>query len=74
MTFDAGRAKAPLLTMFGGDVTTSRRRAEIAVNKLDSVLSDVAALDREERRCRVVILPVPASTTRSTARRRAGAS
>jgi glycerol-3-phosphate dehydrogenase len=34
MTFDAGRGKAPLLTMFGGDVTTSRRRAEIAVNKL----------------------------------------
>ncbi|MEA2962779.1 MAG: glycerol-3-phosphate dehydrogenase, partial [Alphaproteobacteria bacterium] len=34
MAFDAGRAKAPLLTMFGGDVTTSRRRAEIAVNKL----------------------------------------
>jgi glycerol-3-phosphate dehydrogenase len=34
LTFDAGRAKAPLLTIFGGDVTTSRRRAEIAVNKL----------------------------------------
>ena len=34
MTFDAGRGKAPLLTMLGGDVTTSRRRAEIAVNKL----------------------------------------
>jgi glycerol-3-phosphate dehydrogenase len=34
MTFDAGRGKAPLLTIFGGDVTTSRRRAEIAVNKL----------------------------------------
>jgi glycerol-3-phosphate dehydrogenase len=34
MTFEAGRAKAPLLTILGGDVTTSRRRAEIAVNKL----------------------------------------
>jgi glycerol-3-phosphate dehydrogenase len=34
MTFDAGRAKAPLLTIFGGDVTTQRKRAEIAVNKL----------------------------------------
>jgi glycerol-3-phosphate dehydrogenase len=34
MTFDAGRGRAPLLTVFGGDVTTSRRRAEIAVNKL----------------------------------------
>jgi glycerol-3-phosphate dehydrogenase len=34
MTFDAGRGRAPLLTMFGGDVTTQRKRAEIAVNKL----------------------------------------
>jgi glycerol-3-phosphate dehydrogenase len=34
MTFDAGRGRAPLLTILGGDVTTSRRRAEIAVNKL----------------------------------------
>ena len=33
MTFDAGRGKAPLLR-YGGDVTTSRRRAEFAVNKL----------------------------------------
>src|SRR3984885_13639092 len=28
MVFDAGRGKAPLLTIFGGEVTTSRRRAE----------------------------------------------
>jgi glycerol-3-phosphate dehydrogenase len=34
MTFGAGRGEAPLLTMLGGDVTSSRRRAEIAVNKL----------------------------------------
>jgi glycerol-3-phosphate dehydrogenase len=34
MTFDARRGKAPLLTMFGGDVTTSRLRAERAVSKL----------------------------------------
>ena len=34
MTFDARRRKAPLLTMFGGDVTTSRLRAERAVSKL----------------------------------------
>jgi glycerol-3-phosphate dehydrogenase len=34
MTFDAGRGKAPLLTMFGGDVTTSRLRAERAVSRL----------------------------------------
>jgi glycerol-3-phosphate dehydrogenase len=31
---DHGRDKAPLLTVFGGDVTTSRRRAEQAVSKL----------------------------------------
>ena len=34
MTFDAGRGKAPLLTIFGGDVTTSRLRAERAVSGL----------------------------------------
>jgi glycerol-3-phosphate dehydrogenase len=34
MTFDARRGKAPLLTMFGGDVTTSRLRAERAVSQL----------------------------------------
>jgi glycerol-3-phosphate dehydrogenase len=34
MTFDAGRGKPPLLTMFGGDVTTSRLRAERAVSRL----------------------------------------
>jgi glycerol-3-phosphate dehydrogenase len=32
--FDAGRGKAPLLTIFGGDVTTSRLRAERAVSRL----------------------------------------
>ena len=31
MTFDARRGKAPLMTMFGGDVTTARLRAERAV-------------------------------------------
>jgi glycerol-3-phosphate dehydrogenase len=34
MMFGAGRGKAPLLTVFGGDVTTSRLRAERAVSKL----------------------------------------
>jgi glycerol-3-phosphate dehydrogenase len=34
MTFDARRGKAPLLTIFGGDVTTSRLRAERAVSWL----------------------------------------
>jgi glycerol-3-phosphate dehydrogenase len=33
-TFDVRRGKAPLLTMFGGDVTTSRLRAERAVSRL----------------------------------------
>jgi glycerol-3-phosphate dehydrogenase len=33
MTFDRPRGKAPLLTIFGGDVTTSRRRAERAVSR-----------------------------------------
>jgi len=34
MMFDARGGKAPLLTIFGGDVTTSRLRAERAVSKL----------------------------------------
>jgi len=34
MLFDYGRRKAPLLTIFGGDVTTARLRAEKAVSKL----------------------------------------
>jgi glycerol-3-phosphate dehydrogenase len=34
MTFDHGRARAPLLTIHGGDVTMVRKRAEIAVTKL----------------------------------------
>jgi glycerol-3-phosphate dehydrogenase len=34
MTFDARRGKAPLLTIFGGEVTTSRLRAEQAVSRL----------------------------------------
>ncbi|TMJ63559.1 MAG: glycerol-3-phosphate dehydrogenase [Alphaproteobacteria bacterium] len=34
ITFDARRGKAPLLTIFGGDITTSRLRAERAVSKL----------------------------------------
>jgi len=36
MAFDARRGKAPLLTIFGGDVTTSRLRAERAVSRLTS--------------------------------------
>ncbi|THD51126.1 MAG: glycerol-3-phosphate dehydrogenase [Bradyrhizobium sp.] len=34
MAFDARRGRAPLLTIFGGDVTTSRLRAERAVSRL----------------------------------------
>ena len=34
LSFDARRGKAPLMTMFGGDITTSRLRAERAVSQL----------------------------------------
>jgi len=34
MTLDHRRGRAPLITIFGGDVTTSRRRAEQAVSEL----------------------------------------
>jgi glycerol-3-phosphate dehydrogenase len=33
ITFEYSRGKAPLLTIFGGDITTSRRRAERAVSE-----------------------------------------
>jgi glycerol-3-phosphate dehydrogenase len=36
MMFNRRRRKAPLMTMFGGDVTTSRLRAERAVSRLAS--------------------------------------
>lgn len=36
MSFDAKRRKAPLITLFGGDITTSRLRAERAVARLSS--------------------------------------
>ena len=34
MTFDTRQRKAPLVTIFGGDITTARLRAERAVSKL----------------------------------------
>jgi glycerol-3-phosphate dehydrogenase len=34
VTFDARRRRAPLLTIFGGDITTARLRAERAVSRL----------------------------------------
>ena len=34
MSFDAKRGKAPLITIFGGDITTARLRAERAVSQL----------------------------------------
>jgi glycerol-3-phosphate dehydrogenase len=34
ITLDHGRGKAPLITIFGGDITTSRLRAEKAVSRL----------------------------------------
>jgi glycerol-3-phosphate dehydrogenase len=37
MMFNRRRRKAPLITMFGGDVTTSRLRAERAVSRLASL-------------------------------------
>ncbi len=34
ISFDAGRGKAPLITLLGGDVTSSRLRAERAISRL----------------------------------------
>ena len=47
MSFDHRRGKAPLITVFGGDVTTSRLRAEKAVSRLTPFYPMSATLDRE---------------------------
>jgi len=53
-TFEAGRGKAPLLTMFGGDITTARLRAEQAVSRLRRFIRCRRAGPRR-RRCRAAI-------------------
>ena len=45
--FRPRRGKAPLITIFGGDVTTSRLRAEKAVSQLTPFYPMSRALDRE---------------------------
>jgi len=55
MSFDYGRRKAPLLTIFGGDVTTSRLRAEKAVSKL-TPLYPMSARWTRRRHCPAAIL------------------
>ncbi len=52
MVFDARRRKAPLITMFGGDVTTSRLRAERAVSRLTPLYRNRAGRGQEPRRSR----------------------
>ena len=62
MLFDARRRKAPLLTMFGGDVTTSRLRAERAVSRL-TPFYPMSPPWTARRRCPAAISPGTVSTT-----------
>ena len=54
MTFDARQCKAPLLTIFGGDITTARLRAERVVSRWRSSIRCRRAGPRI-RRCRAAI-------------------
>jgi len=71
LMFDARRRKAPLITMFGGDVTTSRLRAERAVSRLTRFYP-MSPRWTAKARCRAAISPGNASTTRSRTRASAG--
>jgi len=72
MTLDAGRGKAPLLTMFGGDVTTSRLQRGAGCLRPHPFLSDVAALDRQDAAPGRRLSPGRGSTIRSIMRASAG--
>jgi glycerol-3-phosphate dehydrogenase len=65
MTLDYGRGKAPLITVFGGDVTTSRLRAERAVSKL-TPFYPMSARWTAKAPLPAAILPGTVLTTRST--------
>jgi len=65
MAVDVRRGKAPLLTIFGGGVTTSRLARGTGRLRAYAFLSDVAALDSETSSCREAILHGPGSRQRS---------
>ena len=54
-------ALAPLLTVYGGKITTYRRLAEQALERLAPIVQGRAGLDREARTCRAAISPGTAS-------------
>ena len=60
---DRGFRKAPLLTVYGGKLTTYRRLAEDVLARLAPFFRRSQPLDRDRRPCR-------AATSPTTARRR----
>ena len=47
LVLDEPFREAPLLTVYGGKITTYRRLAEAAMDKIGTVLHDAAGVDRE---------------------------
>ena len=59
---DGRSGEAPLLTVYGGKITTYRRLAEAALDRLAHFFPAPAALDRDAARCRAAIFPMTVST------------
>lgn len=62
---------APLLNVFGGKLTTYRRLAESALEKIGETIGERAGNGRPYRICRAAIFRPPAMTTRSRSSGRA---
>ena len=70
LALDRDVGEAPLLTVYGGKITTYRRLAEEAYDKLAPTLRRAAGLDRARARCRAAISHVDGhrAADRETAR------
>ena len=71
-TLDEPSRQAPLLTVYGGKITTYRRLAEAAMARLGHFFERAPALDRADRRCRAAIFRPTVSTHRWRRRSAAG--
>ena len=72
LVLDAPYREAPLLTVYGGKITTHRRLAEAAMEKIGQFFEAQAALDCRLARCRAAISRRMGSTRRWPRRSRAG--
>ena len=74
LDLDGKPREAPLLTVYGGKITTYRTLAEAALAKLAPVLAARPAVDRRTRRCRAGTFRMTASMRSSPARAGCGRS